>query len=152
MRPRPFLISFLIGGLVFGVVYYALRDDPCIETTDFHMEPNVVSPGQKFRAVWTDKVLRDCDGTLNRRFLDTEGIDIWVFLPAHTVHHGPPGSVNRFHTPWTAPEDAHPGMKLVFRKDVKRWGNFFQRWVRPMEEAQEAPFSIGESAQELRRP
>lgn len=138
MRRRPYLIAFLVGGLVFGVIYYMLRDDPCVETTDFHMEPNVVAPGQTFHAVWTDKSLRECNGTVNRRFISVDGIDVFVFPPVHTVQHDKP--IQRFHTPWIGPA-APPGSKMVFRKDIKRWSNFVQQWW-PMEEVQEAPFSI----------
>ena len=153
MRPRPFLIAFLVGALVFATpAYMLLQREPCIETTDFHMEPSTVASGQKFVAVWTDRTLRaGCNGMLNRRFIATNGIDIWVFPPAHTVHHGAVGSTSRFHTPWIAP-DAPPGTDIVFRKDIQRWSNPIQKWVWPMEEAQEAPFSIVEPAQEPRRP
>jgi len=140
MRPRPFLISFLIGGLVFGVVYYMLRDAPCVETTDFHMEPNVVKPGQKFRAVWMSKTLRECTGELNRRFVDENGIDVWVFPISHTVDNGLPGEVHRFHTSWIAPA-APPGSRIAFRKDIRRWGNWLQKWF-PMKETQEAWFTM----------
>jgi len=152
LRNRPYLIGFLVGLLIFAIPIYMLvvPRDPCIETTDFHMEPDVVRPGQKFSAVWTDKTLRDCEGMLSRKFIDLNGTDVWVFPVARTVRHGPVGSVNRFHTPWIAP-DAPPGTKLVFRKDFKRWSNPIQSWW-PMEETQDAPFSIAESAQEPRRP
>lgn len=146
MRPRPFLISFLIGGIVFGVGYYMIMQrDPCVETINFQMEPNVVKPEQKFSAVWTDKTLRACDGMLNRRFIAQNGVDIWVFPPVHTVDHGLPGEVHRFHTEWSAPKAA-PGAKLAFRKDFKRWGrgNFLQKWLLPMEETQEAEFTMAE--------
>lgn len=142
MRPRPFLISFLIGGLVFGVVCYMLRNDPCVETSDFHMEPNVVKPGEKFFAVWTAKTLRECNGELNRRFVDDNGIDVWVFPLSHIVENGSPGEVHRFHTPWVAPV-APPGRHIVLRKDIRRWGNWLQKWL-PMRETQEAGFTMAE--------
>lgn len=145
---RPFLISFLVGGLVFGVIYYMLLDDPCVETTNFHMEPNVVTPGQTFSAVWTDKTLRECDGIVFRRFISKSGGDVWVFPPVHTVHHDKP--VSNFHTSWIAPH-APPGTEMVFRKDIRRWANFIQKWW-PMEESQEAPFSIAGPAPEPHQP
>lgn len=151
MRDRKTLVlAFLLGTAVFIVPAGMLMSrGPCVETTDFHMEPNVVRPDQKFFAVWTDKKLRDCGGTVNRRFISTNGIDVWVFPPVHTVRLDKP--LNRFHTPWVAP-DAPPGTTLVFRKDISRWANFVQKWLWPMWEAQEAEFVVVESAQEQRRP
>jgi len=145
LHNRPYLIGFLIGLAIFAIPVYLLvvPRGPCVETSDFHMEPNVVKPGQEFHAVWTAKTLRECNGTLNRRFIDKNGIDYWVFPLAHTVDNGLPGEMHRFHTSWIAPK-ASPGARLVFRKDYKRWSNWVQKWILPMSETQEADFTMSE--------
>ena len=105
LRNRPYLVGFLIGLAIFTIPVYMLvvPRGPCVETTDFHMEPDTVKPGEKFFAVWTAKTLRECSGELNRRFVDENGIDVWVFPISHIVENGLPGEAHRFHTPWIAP-------------------------------------------------
>ena len=144
LRNRPYLVGFLIGLAIFTIPVYMLvvPRGPCVETTDFHMEPDTVKPGEKFFAVWTAKTLRECSGELNRRFVDENGIDVWVFPISHIVENGLPGEAHRFHTPWIAPV-APPGRHIVLRKDIRRWSNWLQKWL-PMKEIQEAGFTMAE--------
>lgn len=151
MRDRKtLLLAFAFGLVVFVVpVGMLLARDPAVETTNFHMSPSIVMARGRADAVWTDKPLRaGCHGIVHRRFIS--GKDVWVFPPVRAVNHGPVGEAQTFHTMWTIP-DMPPG-EGVFQKTVRRWCNHVQEWLWPMEEVQEARFSVVESAQEQRRP
>jgi hypothetical protein len=146
MRDRKTLvIAFILGSAAFIVpVGMLFSRGQVVETVDFHMFPSMVRPGQTIEAVWTDKTLRtECQGVVYRRFIGNG--DTWVLNAVRTVHHANVGDAQTFHSKFEVPNIPHG--TAVFHKDIKRWCNFFQEWLWPMRETQEATFEVLESTQ-----
>jgi hypothetical protein len=150
MRRRPYLVGSVVGFFSFVVPLYMLvgQRSPVVETTGFHMTPLTAKPGQKIEAIWTDHTLRlGCEGLVYRRFIGAD--ETWVLNAVHTVHHPDLGGVRTFHSTFKVP-NMPPG-PAKFHKDIKRWCNFFQAWLWPMHETQEAEFVV-EPMPEPRQP
>jgi hypothetical protein len=157
MTRKATLLIFL-GGLATCSVPAAMvawDRSPAIETIDLRMVPDKARPGDRIRAVWTDKTLRmgnffnsTCEGEVFRHFTgtNTEGRTTrWVFPPTRTAHHpGPIGAIENFSTPWNVPEDMMPGTVGTLHKDIHRGCNWLQLRVWPMSEHQEAKFMVAE--------
>jgi hypothetical protein len=143
---RTLALAFILGLAVFTVpVGMLMSRSPAVETTNFHMSPDIVSPGDSFQAVWIDTPLREgCTGVVFRRFVGlSDGMKAsWVYPAVHVVLHGPVGEPEQFRTPWVVPAKMDPGTEGVFRKHIKRSCNFLQAWIWPMEEDQEARFTV----------
>ncbi len=144
-KDRTKLMAFLVGFAFFTIPAGMLFSrSQAVETTDFHMSPSVVTPGQEFEAVWTDTPLRaGCTGVVNRRFTGVKDGNktSWVLPAVHVVLHGAVGVPEQFRTTWRVPH-LDPGTEGVFKKHVKRWCNLPQELLWPMEEDQEAIFSV----------
>ncbi len=144
-KDRTKLAAFLVGLAFFTIPAGMLFSrSPAVETTNFHMTPSTVQPGQKIEAVWIDTPLREgCTGVVYRRFTGVrDGMRTsWVYPAVHVVLHGAVGEPEQFRTTWSVPQ-MDPGTEGVFKKHVKRWCNLPQEWLWPMEEDQEARFSV----------
>ena len=142
---KTIALAFILGSAVFTVpVGMLMSRSPAVETTDFHMDPAVVAPQQKFEAVWTDVPLREgCTGAVYRRFTGTRDgkKTSWVYPPVHVVLHGEVGKPEQFRTSWIVP-NMDAGTEGTFTKHIKRSCNFLQAWIWPMEEDQEAKFAV----------
>ena len=136
---------FIIGIIAFAYPAWQISQrGPVVETTNFHMTPSTVKPGQVIEAVWTDKTLRTgCEGTVYRRFVGTQKGEraVWVFAPIPTVHHGKIGEVETFHSLWRAPR-ADPGTEVTLQKFPKRSCGFWQSFFPMHDGPQEARFTV----------
>lgn len=149
------ILAFILGSAVFVIPVGMLSSrNPAVTTTDFHMEPSMVAPGQEFEAVWTDVPMRDgCTGIVYRRFTGMRRGQktSWVQPAVHVVQHGVIGEPEQFRTTWRVP-NMDPGTEGFFNKTIRRWCNPFQAWLWTMDEVQEASFSVVESISKPNRP
>ncbi len=130
--------------LTIPIILYLLMDRrPAVETTDFHLEPAVVRPGQKVEAVWTVKSLRaNCRGIVHRRMIDSQR-QVFAFSSTYAVLHGDAGTTSTYRTVWTIPMGISPG-SAILQRNTERWCNPLQQWIWPMQEQYEAKFTVAE--------
>ncbi len=136
------LSMWLYFALTIPIVLYLLLDRrPAVETTNFHLEPAVVTPGQKVEAVWTVRSLREnCRGIVHRRMIDSQH-QVFAFSSTYAVLHGTVETTSTYRTAWTIPMGISAG-PAILQRNTERWCNPLQQWVWPMQEQYEATFMV----------
>jgi hypothetical protein len=149
VRHTKNIVALMLGVVFVGLPLYLVVGDrnPVAETTNFHINPSTVHPGQRVETVRTAKTLRTgCnEGVVYQTIVSRQGAmqQVFSFLPIPPSRlFGPVGTTREYHSrTWEIPMGLQPGPNTLVQV-IYRGCNWLQKTVWPLREEREFDFTV----------